>query len=79
MLARCILRHFIRKRNCLLSVASENESAHRIGDVQFMRQTVHRIEQDMSDECVCRDLQFFKLAQAFQVACLSLSKTHLRC
>ena len=79
MLARCILRHFIRKRNCLLSVASENESAHRIGDVQFMRQTVHRVEHDMGDECVCCDLQLFKLAQVVQVACLSLSKTDLRC
>ena len=59
------------------SVASENESARRIGDVQFMRQTVHRIEQDMSDECVCRDLQLFKLAQVLQVACLSLSKTDM--
>ena len=50
------------------SVASENESARRIGDVQFMRQTLHRIEQDMSDECVSRDLQLFKLAQVVQVA-----------
>ena len=61
------------------SVARENESAHRIGDVLFMRQSVHRIEQDMSDECVCRDLQLFKLAQVVQVACLSLSETDLRC
>ena len=59
------------------SVASENESAHRISDVQFMRQIVHRIEQDMSDECVCRDVHLLKLAQIVQVACLSLSKTHL--
>jgi len=50
------------------SVASENESAHRISDVQFMRQIVHRIEQDMSDECVCHDLQVLKLAQVVQVA-----------
>ena len=57
------------------SVASENESARRIGDVQFMRQIVHRIEQDMRDECVCRDLQLFKLVEVVQVACLSLRKT----
>ena len=50
------------------SVASENESARRIGDVQFMRQTVHSIEQNMSDECICHDLQLFNLAQVVQVA-----------
>jgi len=43
------------------SVASDNESAHRISAVQFMRQIVHRIEQDMRDEGVCRDLQLFTL------------------
>ena len=56
----------------------ENESAHRIGGLQFMRQAVHRIEQDIRDECVCHDLRFFELVQVVQVTCLSLSKTDLR-